>query len=95
MELQLNKEKKTLPQPHTTATLKCPMDGKFYVSPAPGKPPFVKVGDKINKGQVVCLIEAVKVMNEIQVDQSGTIVDMLAENGKSVHVDAPLLVIQP
>ncbi|KAJ0643579.1 putative acetyl-CoA carboxylase [Helianthus annuus] len=67
--------------------LKCPMAGTFYRSPAPGTPPFVKVGDKVQKGQVICIIEAMKLMNEIEADQSGTIVDILAEDGKPVSLD--------
>ncbi|KAJ6799418.1 biotin carboxyl carrier protein of acetyl-CoA carboxylase 1, chloroplastic-like [Iris pallida] len=79
----------------TLPPLKCPMAGTFYCRPAPGEPPFVKVGDKVQKGQVVCIIEAMKLMNEIEADQSGTIVEILAEEGKPVSVDMPLLVIQP
>nr|KJB66289.1 hypothetical protein B456_010G135200 [Gossypium raimondii] len=74
---------------------KCPMAGTFYRSPAPGEPPFVKVGDKVQKGQVLCIIEAMKLMNEIEADQSGTIVEILAEDGKAVSVDMPLFVIEP
>ncbi|CAI9759292.1 unnamed protein product [Fraxinus pennsylvanica] len=75
--------------------LKCPMAGTFYRSPGPGEPPFVKVGDKVQKGQVLCIIEAMKLMNEIEADQSGTVVEILAEDGKSVSVDTPLFVIKP
>ena len=55
----------------------------------------MKVGDKVKKGQVVCIIEAMKLMNEIEADQSGTIVEIVAEDAKSVSVDTPLFVIQP
>ncbi|CAA3028723.1 biotin carboxyl carrier of acetyl- carboxylase, chloroplastic-like [Olea europaea subsp. europaea] len=75
--------------------LKCPMAGTFYRSPGPGEPPFVKVGDKVQRGQVLCIIEAMKLMNEIEADQSGTIVEILAEDGKPVSVDTPLFVIKP
>ncbi|KAJ7978278.1 Biotin carboxyl carrier protein of acetyl-CoA carboxylase [Quillaja saponaria] len=75
--------------------LKCPMAGTVYRSPAPGEPPFIKVGDKVQKGQVVCIIEAMKLMNEIEADQSGTVVDILLEDGKPVSVDTPLFVIEP
>jgi len=75
--------------------LKCPMAGTFYRSSAPGAPPFVKVGDKVQKGQVICIIEAMKLMNEIESDQSGTIVEIVAEDGKPVSVDTPLFIIQP
>lgn len=75
--------------------LKCPMAGTFYRCPAPGEPPFVKVGDKVQKGQVVGIIEAMKLMNEIEADQSGTIVEVLVEDGKPVSIDMPLFVIEP
>ncbi|TXG48822.1 hypothetical protein EZV62_024697 [Acer yangbiense] len=75
--------------------LKCPMAGTFYRSPGPGEPSFVKVGDKVQKGQVVCIIEAMKLMNEIEADQSGTIIEIIAEDGKPVSVDTPLFVIEP
>nr|AFK45654.1 unknown [Lotus japonicus] len=75
--------------------LKCPMAGTFYRSPAPGEPPFVKVGDKVQKGQVICIIEAMKLMNEIEADKSGTIAEVLAEDGKPVSVDSPLFAIAP
>lgn len=75
--------------------MKCPMAGTFYRSPAPGAPHFVKVGDKVQKGQVVCIIEAMKLMNEIEADQAGTIVDIVAQDGKPVSVDTPLFVIEP
>ncbi|KAK9278831.1 hypothetical protein L1049_028410 [Liquidambar formosana] len=75
--------------------LTCPMAGTFYRCPAPGTPPFVKVGDKVQKGQVVCIIEAMKLMNEIEADQSGTVVEILVDDGKPVSVDMPLFVIEP
>ncbi|KAK7394431.1 hypothetical protein VNO78_14959 [Psophocarpus tetragonolobus] len=75
--------------------LKSPMAGTFYRSPAPGEPPFIKVGDKVQKGQVICIIEAMKLMNEIEADQSGTITEVRAEDGKAVSVDTPLFVIVP
>ncbi|CAI8613288.1 unnamed protein product [Vicia faba] len=75
--------------------LKSPMAGTFYRSPAPGEPPFVKVGDTVKKGQVLCIIEAMKLMNEIEADQSGTIVEIVAEDAKPVSVDSPLFVIEP
>lgn len=76
-------------------SLKCPMAGTFYRSPGPSEPPFVKIGDKVKKGQVLCIVEAMKLMNEIEADQSGTIVEVLAEDGKPVSVGSPLFVIEP
>lgn len=88
-----------LPPPKSSASshppLKCPMAGTFYRCPGPGEPPFVKVGDQVQKGQVVCIIEAMKLMNEIEADQSGTIAEILVEDGKPVSVDLPLFVIVP
>lgn len=88
-----------LPPPKKSASshppLKCPMAGTFYRCPGPGEPPFVKVGDTVQKGQVVCIIEAMKLMNEIEADQSGTIAEILVEDGKPVSVDLPLFVIVP
>ncbi|KAK4280006.1 hypothetical protein QN277_011691 [Acacia crassicarpa] len=75
--------------------LKSPMAGTFYRCPGPGEPPFVKMGDKVKKGQVVCIIEAMKLMNEIEADRSGTITEILLEDGKPVSVDTPLFVIAP
>ncbi|KAI3470355.1 hypothetical protein Pfo_027018 [Paulownia fortunei] len=86
---------KAQPSKSSHPPFKCPMAGTFYRSPAPGEPPFVKVGDKVKKGQVLCIIEAMKLMNEIEADQSGTLVEILAEDGKPVSVDTPLFVIEP
>ncbi|GFQ02266.1 biotin carboxyl carrier protein of acetyl-coa carboxylase 2 chloroplastic [Phtheirospermum japonicum] len=69
---------------------KCPMAGNLYRSPAPGAPPFVKVGDKVQKGQVICIIEAMKLMNEIEADHSGTVVEILVDDGKPVSIDMVL-----
>ncbi|CAJ2669063.1 unnamed protein product [Trifolium pratense] len=88
-----------LPPPKSSASshppLKCPMAGTFYRSPGPGEPAFVKVGDKVQKGQVVCIIEAMKLMNEIEADRSGTIVEILVDDAKPVSIDLPLFVIAP
>ncbi|BBN11019.1 acetyl-CoA carboxylase biotin carboxyl carrier protein [Marchantia polymorpha subsp. ruderalis] len=72
-----------------------PMAGTFYRSPAPGEPAFVQVGDKITKGQVICIVEAMKLMNEIEADQSGTILEIVAEDGKPVSIESPLYIIKP
>ena len=70
--------------------IKSPMVGVFYAAPAPDRPPFVSVGDTVNKGDVVCIIEAMKIMNEITADKSGTITEILVENGDVVEFDQPL-----
>lgn len=74
-------------------SIKSPMVGVFYAAPAPDKAPFVSVGDTVNKGDVVCIIEAMKIMNEITADQSGTITEILVENGDVVEYDQPLFKI--
>lgn len=67
-----------------------PMVGTFYESASPTAEPFVKVGDKVKKGQVLCIVEAMKLMNEIESDADGEIVEVCAKNGKMVEYNAPL-----
>lgn len=67
-----------------------PMVGTFYASPSPDEPHFVKVGDRVEKGAVVCIIEAMKVMNEIKAQVSGTVVEILADNGHPVEFGSKL-----
>ena len=69
------------------------MVGTFYASPAPDKPPFVSVGDKVHKGQVLCVIEAMKLMNEIESDYNGKIEKILVEDGQPVEYGTPLFEI--
>jgi len=76
-------------------TFKSPMIGTFYRSPSPEKPPFVKVGDVIDVGQVLCMVEAMKLFNEIESEVSGKIVKVLAENSGPVEYDTPLFLIDP
>ncbi|KAL3132273.1 hypothetical protein ABBQ32_008858 [Trebouxia sp. C0010 RCD-2024] len=71
-----------------------PMAGSFYRSPAPGEPSFCKEGDKVTKGQTVCIIEAMKLMNEIEADVSGTVVKWLVDNGAQITPGQELLVIK-
>lgn len=70
--------------------LKSPMVGVFYAAPSPDAPPFVAVGSKVKKGDVVCIIEAMKLMNEITAEQDGEIVDICAGNGDVVEYGQPL-----
>lgn len=72
-----------------------PMVGTFYRSPTPDEPPFVEVGDRIRTGQTVCIIEAMKLMNEIEVEVSGQVVEILAQNGQPVEFGQPLMRINP
>jgi len=71
------------------------MSGTFYTSPAPGEPPFCKEGDKVTKGQTVGIIEAMKLMNEIEAEVSGTLVRILANNGSPVAPGMALFLIKP
>ena len=74
--------------------VKSPMVGTFYRAPSPGAKPFVEVGDTIKEGQPICIIEAMKIMNEIEADASGTIKRMLCENGQAVEFGQPLFIIE-
>lgn len=75
--------------------VKSPMIGTFYRSPNPDSPPFVAVGDKIEKGQPVCIIEAMKLFNEIESEVSGTIVKVMVENASPVEYDQVLFLVDP
>lgn len=72
-----------------------PMVGTFYRSPAPDEPPFVDKGDRIQKGQTVCIIEAMKLMNELEAELSGEVVDILVENAEPVEFGQALMRIRP
>jgi acetyl-CoA carboxylase biotin carboxyl carrier protein len=78
-----------------TVDIKSPMIGTFYRSSNPDSPPFVSVGDKVSKGQVVCIIEAMKLFNEIESEVSGTIVKAMVENSSPVEYDQVLFVVEP
>jgi acetyl-CoA carboxylase biotin carboxyl carrier protein len=72
-----------------------PMVGTFYAAPSPESAPYVRQGDRINKGQVVCIVEAMKLMNEIESEVSGTIVRVLAENAQPVEYGQELFLVEP
>jgi acetyl-CoA carboxylase biotin carboxyl carrier protein len=76
-------------------TIKSPIVGTFYAAASPGAPPFVKAGDVIQAGQVVCIIEAMKLMNEIEAEVSGELVRALVENGQPVEYGQGLFAIRP
>lgn len=76
-------------------TIKSPMIGTFYRSPSPDKPPFINVGDEIAVGKVVCVIEAMKLFNEIESEVKGKIVKVLVENASPVEYDQPLFLVEP
>jgi acetyl-CoA carboxylase biotin carboxyl carrier protein len=75
--------------------VKSPIVGTFYESPSPGAPAFVKVGDQVEVGQVLCIVEAMKLMNEIECDLAGEIVRRIAVSGQPVEFGQPLFVIRP
>ena len=75
--------------------IKSPMVGTFYRSPAPDAPPFVEIGQDIDVGQVVCILEAMKLMNEIKSEVAGRIAETLVENGSPVEYGQPLFVVEP
>ena len=83
--------------PATTNQIKVtsPIVGTFYRAPAPDKAPYVEVGDVVKKGQVLCIIEAMKLMNEIESEIAGKIVQIIVENGQPVEYSQPLFAIEP
>lgn len=83
----------TAPQ-QTGTPLTSPMVGTFYRAPSPGADPFVKVGDTVKKGQVVCIIEAMKLLNEVEADMDGTVKEVCVENGQPVEFGQSLFIIE-
>ncbi len=75
-------------------TVKSPMVGTFYRSSAPGAKAFVEVGSAVKEGDTICIIEAMKILNEIEADKSGTITQILCENGQAVEFGQPMFVIE-
>jgi len=76
-------------------SVKSPIVGTYYDSPAPGSPPFVKIGDRVEPKQVLCIIESMKLMNEIEAELAGTLVAKLVENGRPVEYGESLFTIRP
>ncbi|MDP1708598.1 MAG: acetyl-CoA carboxylase biotin carboxyl carrier protein [Gammaproteobacteria bacterium] len=81
----------TVPAGHT---VNAPMVGTFYQAPTPGAPSFVEIGQSVNVGDILCVIEAMKIMNQIESDKSGVVQAMLVENGQPVEFGQPLFVIE-
>lgn len=75
-------------------TVKSPMVGTFYAASSPGAKPLAEVGQQVKEGEAVCIIEAMKIMNEIEADKSGTITRILVENGQAVEFGQPLFIIE-
>jgi len=76
-------------------TVESPMVGTFYRSPSPDASPFVEIGDTVGKGQMLCIIEAMKLMNEIESEYGGKVVSILVDNGQPVEYGEPLFLIEP
>ena len=74
--------------------VKSPMVGTFYRASGPGAKPFVEIGDTIKEGETICIVEAMKILNEIEADKSGTVTQILVENGQAVEYGQPLYVIE-
>jgi len=74
--------------------VRSPMVGTFFASPSPDAPPFVSLGQKVSEGETMCIIEAMKMFNQIEAEVSGTVVAILVENGQPVEFDQPLFVIR-
>src|SRR6187402_2769686 len=83
------------PKADNYITIKSPMIGTFYRQSGPGKPIFVNVGDEVAPGKVVCIIEAMKLFNEIESEVKGTIVKVLVEDASPVEYDQPLFLVEP
>ncbi|MGC1308273.1 MAG: acetyl-CoA carboxylase biotin carboxyl carrier protein [Phormidesmis sp.] len=80
---------------HSLVEITSPMVGTFYRSPAPDEPSFVEIGTRIQSGQTVCIIEAMKLMNELEAEVSGEIVDILVENSEPIEFGQPLMRVRP
>jgi acetyl-CoA carboxylase biotin carboxyl carrier protein len=84
------------PEPQESLHIvKSPIVGTFYESPSPGSPPFVKVGDPLEVGQVLCIVEAMKLMNEIECDMAGELVKKLVANGQPIEYGQELFAVRP
>ena len=86
-------EVKSSASEHKGAAVKSPMVGTFYRSPSPTSPAFIEVGKQVQAGDVICIIEAMKMMNQIEADKAGTIEAILVEDGEPVEFDQPLVTI--
>ena len=88
-------ESETSPEMDGLHAVRSPLVGTFYRAPAPGEDVYVEVGDTVSAGQTLCIVEAMKLMNEIVADVSGEVVDILAENAGGVEYDQPLFYLRP
>ena len=88
---EIEEEPPPIPEGHTVTA---PMVGTFYASPAPGAKPFAQVGSEVQVGDTLCIIEAMKMMNQIEADKAGRVVSILVENGEPVEFGQPLFIIE-
>jgi acetyl-CoA carboxylase biotin carboxyl carrier protein len=92
------KKEETVPavkENENTVAVRAPMVGTFYRAPAPDAPPYVDIGDHIRKGQIVCIVEAMKIMNEIESEVGGVVIDVLAKNEDPVEYNQELFLVKP
>lgn len=82
------------PAEPTGHVVKSPMVGTYYASPSPDAGPFIKAGQSVQKGDTLCIIEAMKILNQIEADKSGVVQSILVENGQAVEFDQPLFIIE-
>jgi len=98
-QFSVTQETTKQPQKQETAKnlieIKAPMVGTFYRAPSPESPPFIEIGQTVEEGQVVCIIEAMKLMNEIKAEKRGKLVEVLVENGHPIEFGQPLFLIEP
>lgn len=83
------------PEEKPEILVRSPVVGTFWIRPAPGEPPFVKVGDPVQAGQTLCIVEAMKVMNEVQAETAGVVEEILVEEGEAVEYGQPLFRLRP
>ena len=96
-EARVAREAELEPSPEMDGlhAVRSPLVGTFYRAPAPGEDAYVEVGDMVRAGQVLCIVEALKLMNEIPADVSGEVVEILADNAEGVEYDQPLFYLRP
>jgi acetyl-CoA carboxylase biotin carboxyl carrier protein len=95
VQAQINQHSENEEENKNREEIVAPMVGTFYRAPAPDAAPFVEKGDIVNPGDTLCIIEAMKLMNEIEVETRGKIIDILVENGQPVEYGEPLFIIEP